>query len=348
MAAPVIVSVDTVNYEIGNPSLLAYTLVATDGDGDTLSYFMQPDEDSDFFNLDQATGELTFKTAPTTERSYMVHMQANDGADGTAWSVEVFVVQAAASSSADSHATIDTAAVSQMLGGELSINSLAGVVNALATAADAADVANKAELQNAISALGADVLIAKSAADRLEAFEKGQIEEMLKQLVETDGFQALAQKAYITVNGQQRTLDSIVLAMIEAPKVENWKRLTDGSGVMNGVKATLTNGQAVDFVMTTEAVDASTNKHTFTVADFAGSGLAKSFYMVMKSKPMTFTGSFGGRLVSQNIGWFLDQQSNIVFDLNGVSPLAAAPVSVPDFNADGAAGNAPDVQPLGG
>jgi hypothetical protein len=97
--------------------------------------------------------------------------------------------------------------------------------------------------------------------------------------------------------------------------------------------------------MATETVDADTNKHVFSVSDFAGSGIAKSFYLVMKRKALDFNASFGGRLNATNIGWMVDEQSNILFDIVGSEAGATGSVTVPDYNADGSAGNAAPVIP---
>lgn len=341
---PVFVSVAAVDFAENASSLLAYTAVATDGDGDTLTYSVSG-ADAAKFAINAATGALSWVSQPDFETPasaassnvYSVTVSANDGVNTVDHPITITVTNA---SEADTQTSIDTGAVAQMLGGELTIDGVAAVVSALAVAADAADVANKAELQNQIDAVETAVEAAQLAADRLEAYEKGQIETLLTQLVETDGFQALLETATVTINGNERTVASILQAIAEAPVVVGWKRTTDTNGVMNGVIATLATGEAVTFAKAVEVIDATTEKHTFSVADFAGTGIAKSFYMVMRAKEVAFGGLFGGRLVNATLGWHLDETSNMLFDIVGTAGGGASgTVEVPDYNADGVTGN---------
>ncbi len=341
---PVIVSVDNVTYA-ENRTDKVLTVVATDADGDTPTYDINRGPDADKFTIDPSTGELRFVDQPDFENPadsdgdnvYELRVEAAANGDYVTQEVTITVTDA---SEADAHTTIDTAAVAQMLGGELTVDGIAAVVSGLATAADAADTANRQELINLITPLQTAVQEAQAAADRLESYELGQIEDLLTQLVETAGFQQLLETATVTVNGNTRSVASILQAIAEAPKVANWKRTTDTSGKMNGVIATLTDGTAVQFDMTVEAIDENTNKHVFSVADFANTGLAKSFYMVMRAKALSFGGLFGGRLTNAQLGWALDEISNILFDVTGNEASAIGNVSVPDYNTDGAVGNA--------
>ncbi len=343
-SAPVIVSVAAVDYA-ENRTDAALTVVATDADGDTPVYSIDRGVDAILFDINPTTGELTFKEQPDFENPqdddgdnvYSLIVQAAANGDSVSQSIEITVTDA---SEADAQTSIDTSAVAQMLGGELTIDGVASVISGLAVAADAADTANRQELLNLITPLQTAVQEAQQAADRLESYEMGQIEDLLTQLVETDGFQSLLETASVTVNGKQRSVASILQAIAEAPKTESWKKTVDTDGEMNGVIATLTNGTAVTFNMTTEAIDANTNKHIFTVNDFAGTGIAKSFYMVMKAKALDFGGLFGGRLTNAKMGWMLEEVSNIVFDIVGSAPSSVGGVTVPDYNADGATGNA--------
>lgn len=338
-SAPVFVSVSSVDYA-ENRTDTALTVVATDANG----YSITGGADAAAFAIGGASGELTFVTQPDFESPadadannvYEVVVTATADGGAVDQTVAITVTDA---SEADAQTSIDTTAVAQMLGGELTIDGVAEVISGLADAADAADVANKQELINLITPLQTAVQVAQQAADRLEDYEMGQIEDLLTQLVDTEGFQALLETASVTVNGNERSVASILQAIAEAPQVANWKKTVDSNGDMNGVIATLTDGSAVTFDMTTEVVDADTNKHVFSVADFAGTGLAKSFFMVMKAKALSFGGLFGGRLTNAQMGWMLDEVSNILFDITGNAPSAVGGVTVPDYNADGAAGN---------
>lgn len=344
---PVFVSVPAVTYTEGQPDLQIYTALATDANGDELTYSLANTPDSQFFNIDTYGGGLFWVNAPSAaspqdanaDNVYELTISASDGFGAATINVSV-TVQAAAVDS-DAQAVIDTNAVSQMLGGELTIDSLAAIVSSLAVAADASDVANKAELQGQISTLETSVAAALAAADRLESYEKGQIEELIQQLVTSPNFMSLLGTATVTLGGKVLTVESVLKLIAEAPKVANWKKVEDTAGNMSGVIATLTSGGVVTFGMAVTAIDADTNKHIFTVQDFAGSGIAKSFYLVMKAKVINFTGLFGGRLTNQRVGWTLEEQSNIVFDIVGTATSAnSSSFTVPDFNADGALGNA--------
>lgn len=81
-------------------STVATTVVATDADGDSVTYEIAGGVDADLFEIDSTTGELSFITAPNFEMAtdenadnvYEVTVSASDGSEGTTQNVSVSVV----------------------------------------------------------------------------------------------------------------------------------------------------------------------------------------------------------------------------------------------------------------
>ncbi|MDD5395235.1 MAG: hypothetical protein PHE17_19605 [Thiothrix sp.] len=236
---------------------------------------------------------------------------------------------------------IDTAAVSNALVNDLTLDSMASVVTALATAANNADVANKAELQNQITTLQTEMDAVQLAAERLENYELGQVEAILQQLVSSDGFQSLLQSATVMVNGSAMTLESVLNSVINAPKVASWDFTRDTAGMITGVMANLTDSSVANMTVAKTTVDAGLptefDRYTFSQADWAGKGFAGQFDVELIAKDIDFGGVFG--LGSIGFGVDIKKQGNLVFAINGTAAGAAATVVVPDANADGVIGN---------
>lgn len=84
-AAPVITSGDAADIDENSPvDTVVYTATATDADNDTITYSLTGD-DADAFNIDAATGAVTFKESPDfeTQDSYSINVVASDGKGGS-------------------------------------------------------------------------------------------------------------------------------------------------------------------------------------------------------------------------------------------------------------------------
>ncbi len=96
--APVFTS--SANPTMAENSTVATTVVATDADGDSVTYAIAGGVDADLFEIDSTTGELSFITAPNFEMAtdenadnvYEVTVSASDGSEGTTQNVSVSVV----------------------------------------------------------------------------------------------------------------------------------------------------------------------------------------------------------------------------------------------------------------
>ena len=77
----------------------AYAAEATDSDGDAITYSLATGGDNDLFDIDAATGAVTFKTAPdfeapadaNSDNVYDITVQASDGTDTTTQTVAITV-----------------------------------------------------------------------------------------------------------------------------------------------------------------------------------------------------------------------------------------------------------------
>ena len=97
--APVFTSITSISVAEGF-TVTGYTAAATDTDaGTTIEYTITGGVDHTLFNIDQTSGELTFKVAPDYEtpsdsdedNAYVVDVQASDGLHGTTQTVTITV-----------------------------------------------------------------------------------------------------------------------------------------------------------------------------------------------------------------------------------------------------------------
>ena len=354
MAFPVFVSASELNFPEGSSDPVV-TLVATDGDGDAVTFLIAGGLDAGQFNVDSNSGVMSFNSVPDYENptasaggnTYFVDVEATDSTgNSTLQQMTIHVDNdasddAPAGGSGDVQSTIDSGAVASMLGSELTVDSVSTVISALAVAADGADQAVRADLQANVDAvqqnLDAAISSLSADSDSLGQNEQAQIEQAFDQLVQTPGFADLLANTSVNVNGSDLTIASLVSGMVAAPKVVGWKRETDGAGNMTGVTATLSDGQAVVFDMVLNDIDPETRRYEFNAPDFAASGLNKSFFMVWKARTIDFGGVFNGALANETIGWVLDESSRPVFDIAGTVAAPIGSVS-PDLNNDGQIG----------
>ena len=77
--------------------------------------------------------------------------------------------------------------VAAALAGSLSLEAIFAMLQSVATAAGGADTAIRTDLGNQITALQNQVAEAIQKADKLEDYEKGQIESILQTLIASDG-----------------------------------------------------------------------------------------------------------------------------------------------------------------
>ena len=276
-----------------------------------------------------------------SDNVYHIEVTATDplGA-ATSQPISITVTNTQESTEMAESTVIDTAAVSNALVNDLTLDSMASVVTALATAANNADIANKAELQNQITTLQTEMDAVQLAAERLENYELGQVEAILQQLVSSDGFQDLLQSATVMVNGTAMTLESVLNSVINAPKVASWDFSRDTSGNITGVLANLTDSTIANMTVAKTTVDAGLptefDRYTFSQADWAGKGFTGQFDVELIGRDIDFGGVFG--LGAIGFGVDIKKQGNLVFAIGGSAAGAAPEVVVPDANNDGTIG----------
>lgn len=221
----------------------------------------------------------------------------------------------------------------------VTIESLSALTAELATLASSSDTALDTKITNEVIRLDALVATATEAADRLDAYEKQQIEEILNNLVSQDGFQQLLQTVSVNINGSAKSLESVIDAIVAANNhVVKTTLLSDASGAYNGAQLTLASGEVgmLSLVTTTEGTgDTLANVYTFSSSDWAGSGLTAEFYIKTQDVVKSFT--MFGQTSDIKVGEKVLEQTNIVFDLTGilVDAAAATTVNVPDIDGDG-------------
>jgi hypothetical protein len=90
-SAPVITTTDV---SVDENQKAAFTVTATDIDGDALSYTFEGGVDDSSFDMNASTGVVTFKIAPDYERkdSYQVSVGASDGHDTTTKDITVTIL----------------------------------------------------------------------------------------------------------------------------------------------------------------------------------------------------------------------------------------------------------------
>ena len=132
--------------------------------------------------------------------------------------------------------------VAAALMGSVNLESLFVVLQSVATAAGSADTAIRTDLGNQITTLQNQVAEAIQKADKLEDYEKGQIETILQSLIASDGFQALIQQAVIVVNGETVSMSSALQGILTAPKPTGVELAWGGDGAMTGATISLSDG----------------------------------------------------------------------------------------------------------
>jgi hypothetical protein len=237
---------------------------------------------------------------------------------------------------------LETDQIISALMDSVTIESLAAMTSQLASVATSKHTELDTKLTNEVSRLDASVAVALSAANKLEAYEKQQIEDILEGIIAQDGFQQLLKSACVSVNGVNKSLESVITAIVDAEKVTKTTMLTDADGNYNGAKLTLTSGSEaiLDLVKTVEEGGTANeyNKYSFTTTDWAGSSLPAGFYINTKNVSKTLS-MFGVDSVMK-IGEKVIEQTNIVFDLTDTLSDCGenAEVVVSDLDGDGEIG----------
>ena len=228
--------------------------------------------------------------------------------------------------------------VAAALMGSINLESLFVVLQSVATAAGGADTAIRTDLGNQITALQNQVAEAIKKADKLEDYEKGQIETILQSLISSEGFQTLIQQAVIVVNGETVSMSSALQGILTAPKPTGVELAWGGNGEMMGATVSLSDGTAawMPMVMTVgdEGEPTEYKIATFSADNFAGKGFPAQFAVHLNPVKRS-VGALGiGDVV---IGYKIKHYSNVVFTFNA-STGALANIVVPDANGDGVIG----------
>ena len=228
--------------------------------------------------------------------------------------------------------------VAAALAGSLSLEAIFTLLQSVATAAGSADTAIRTDLGNQITTLQNRVAEAIKKADKLEDYEKGQIETILQNLISSDGFQTLIQQAVIVVNGETVSMSSALQGILTAPKPTGVELAWGGDGAMTGATISLSDGTAawMPMVMTVgdEGEPTEYKIATFSADNFAGKGFPAQFAVHLNPVKRS-VGALGiGDVV---IGYKIKHYSNVVFTFNA-STGALANIVVPDANGDGVIG----------
>jgi len=133
--APVFMSGMGISVVDVGTTVTGYTTIATDADGDTVTFSLSGGMDQAAFSIDSDSGVLSFNTVPDfdnptdndTNNSYVVDIIATDGMDSVAQTVTVTVVEDA--NPVGYYDVSGTASVGDGSGGMLTITDLQGLVN---------------------------------------------------------------------------------------------------------------------------------------------------------------------------------------------------------------------------
>ncbi len=130
-AAPVFTSGMSISVVDVGSTATGYTAIATDADGDTVTFSLSGGLDRAAFSIDSDSGVLSFNTAPdfesSTNNSYVVDITATDGKASVVQTVTITVVENA--NPAGYYDISGTASVDDGSGGMLTITDLQGLVN---------------------------------------------------------------------------------------------------------------------------------------------------------------------------------------------------------------------------
>ncbi|KDB52043.1 hypothetical protein X805_24130 [Sphaerotilus natans subsp. natans DSM 6575] len=168
------------------------------------------------------------------------------------------------------------------------------------------------QVQNELLNLGQQLAAVSAAADRLDAYEKGQIEEILNRLMSDDVLVDLIAGMGVTLGGTAYQLTSVIQAVAAAEKVKETVLTYGADGKMNGCTMKLSDGRQATFAM--NAVDADgVRTCTFAVANFAGSGVPAEFKAVYNliSRPIVLRGQTINYSQTQLASW-----TNLVLSLD--------------------------------
>lgn len=226
----------------------------------------------------------------------------------------------------------------------MTIESLSALTAQLATAAETAHDTLDTHVTNEIARLDALVSVATAAADRLDAYEKQQIEEVLNSLVSQEGFQQLLQSTAVVINGGTSSLQSVINALVASNNsVVRTQRLLDSNGKCNGAKFEMATGETGIMGMTLESAlvsdKGSVQDHTYSFysENWASSGIPAKFYVKTRDIEKSF--DVFGITSSIKVGEQVIEKTNIVFDLAELLTGVREPVvSVPDMDGDGEIG----------
>lgn len=224
----------------------------------------------------------------------------------------------------------------------VTVDSLSAMASQLASVATQNHNELGTRLTNEVTRLDSALATALAAANKLEAYEKQQIEDILAGIIAQDGFQQLLESTCIDVNGEAKSLESVLGAIISAEKVTKTTMLTDADGQYNGAKLKLTTGTEAILNMARTVQEAGTSseyvQYNFTTADWAGTGIPAGFYVNTKEINKSF--SMFGVDANIKVGEKVMEQTNLVFDLTANLTDCSADITItaPDLDGDGKVG----------
>lgn len=180
---------------------------------------------------------------------------------------------------------------------------------------------------------------AERKAGILDDFEKGQIESALKELVQTEGMQAVLDAVRIDLGGGQVvSLPSVIVKLANADKVAKSEPSHDENGTFTGEKLTLVDDTIVLMEATpTEQTNGDIRFDVVAGGDNKWKGIDASYHFVLR--PIKSTETIEGEPYEVTKRIELVEKTNIVFDLSAGLEAAGSLNTDVDLNGDGQIGN---------
>jgi hypothetical protein len=189
------------------------------------------------------------------------------------------------------------------------------------------------EIRDSLSSLGIQLNKVEEMASILGDMEKGQVEEMLLQLLNNSNLQDILAGIAVSVAGKSYSIKSVVQAFANVPRVAREEIVEDENGATIGRKLILDDGTVVNLTAKKSVSEDGTE------VSFIFEGDAKGFPVRMSSTLGRQSSMVGNIEVAI---WRPKVIEHISFDL---TQLLSAPITaksnetVADINADGKVGN---------
>jgi hypothetical protein len=186
---------------------------------------------------------------------------------------------------------------------------------------------------NAAHALATE---ARKKAEILDDFEKGQLEDALVKLMQTQGMQKLLDGICIKLaDGNSYSVSTVLATIADFAVPEKEERRTSASGETTGFKYTLTNGVEVLTDLTnSENDDGSLITYTESTENWGGVAASKEYVIKVITNQVDNDG------VSESFNTYEEQSvTHWLFDLSSELAACGAASTDVDLNDDGQIGS---------